>query len=66
MEDQEKHFAKGFNAGYLLSQHEPDLLNQLLKSTNKENEYFQGLELGKKQQDRKKLLGQIKQHRRLL
>jgi hypothetical protein len=60
MEDQEKHFAKGFNAGYLLSKHEPDLLKQLLKSTNKENEYFQGLELGKKQHDREKLLQQIK------
>jgi hypothetical protein len=28
MEEKEKHFAKGFNAGYLLSQHEPELLKQ--------------------------------------
>lgn len=35
--------------------------NQLLNSSNKENDYFRGLTLGQKQHDREKLLGQLKQ-----
>lgn len=60
MEDQDKQFAKGFNAGYLLSQHEPELLQQLLKSPNKDGSYIQGLQMGKKQHDRELLLSQVK------
>lgn len=59
--ENEKHFTKGFNAGYLLSQHEPELLKQLLKSPNTDNEYIQGLTLGQKQYDREKVLAQLKQ-----
>jgi len=61
MEENEKYFTKGFNAGYLLSQHEPELLKQLLKSPNTDNEYIRGLTLGRKQYDREKLLAQLKQ-----
>ncbi|MBS1509391.1 MAG: hypothetical protein JST86_01005 [Bacteroidetes bacterium] len=59
MEDQDKQYIKGFNAGYLLSQHEPELLKQLLK-TKEANEYFKGLKSGKKQHDRELLLAQLK------
>jgi len=45
MEDQNKQFTKVFNAGYLLSQYDPELLKQLLK-TKEGNEYFKGLNSG--------------------
>jgi hypothetical protein len=61
MEEQDKAYTKGFNAGYLLSQHEPELLKQLLKTENTSSMYFQGLTLGQKQHDREKLLAQLKQ-----
>lgn len=59
MEDLEKIYIKGFNVGYLLSQHDPELLTQLLK-TKSSNEYFNGLHSGKKQHDREKLLEQLR------
>ena len=49
MEDQEKLYAKGFNNGYLLSRYEPTLLNQIVRSNNSHNEYFQGLVSGSKE-----------------
>lgn len=61
MEDQEKQYTKGFNAGYLLSKHEPELLKQILASANTSNAYCEGLTLGQKQHDREKLLEQLKQ-----
>jgi hypothetical protein len=61
MEDQDKQYIKGFNVGYLLSKHDPQLLEQLLKSPNKGNEYFQGVSHGQQQHDREKLLAQLKQ-----
>jgi hypothetical protein len=50
--EQEKLYQRGFNAGYLLAIHEPILIEKLLKSDNSNNEYFEGLLLGKKQHDR--------------
>ncbi|MEI9911352.1 MAG: hypothetical protein WDO71_17830 [Bacteroidota bacterium] len=60
MENQDNQYAKGFNAGYLLSQHEPQLLNQLLKGTNDDSQYLQGLKMGKKQYQIEKTLSQQK------
>lgn len=62
MEEQEKNvvqdelFAKGFNAGYLLSQHEPELLDKILVSIQKETVYSLGLKEGKKKRDHEKQL----------
>ena len=61
MENQEQQYKKGFNAGYLLSKNEPELLKQLLSNPNNQNEYFEGLVLGQKQFDREQLLAQVKQ-----
>ena len=52
-ENNEKLYAKGFNEGYLLSQHEPSLLRRLLKATDKENDYMRGLEYGKNNKRRR-------------
>lgn len=61
MEDQEKQYIKGFNAGYLLSKHEPELLKKILNSPASDKEYCEGLHSGKKQHDSEKLLEQLKQ-----
>lgn len=61
MENTEKEFIKGFNTGYQLSKHDPDLLKQLTKSEANNSDYFKALALGAKQHDREKLLDQLKQ-----
>jgi hypothetical protein len=58
----EKSYIKGFNAGYLLNQHEPELMKQILATPqDKNNDYFSGLQDGKKQHDKEKILAQMKQ-----
>lgn len=56
----EKEYIKGFNSGYLLSKHDPELLEKILKTPN-DSGYLKGMETGKKQHDREKLLEQLKQ-----
>lgn len=55
---------KGFNAGYLLSKYEPELLRKLMESFNKNHSYLQGLKLGSQQYDKETLLNQLKNHDR--
>ena len=55
MEEQEEHYIKGFNNGYLLAKHEPDLAGQLTAYPNAENAYFGGLTEGKAQYEREVL-----------
>jgi hypothetical protein len=53
MEEQEKidpQYIKGFNHGYLINEHEPKLLDKVLKSKN-ESIYFKALAAGKRQQE---------------
>jgi uncharacterized protein (DUF2249 family) len=50
----EQKYIKGFNHGYILSQHDPELLNQLLQSPNKENDYFDGLKSGHEEYEMEK------------
>jgi len=45
-------YLKGFNNGYLLARHEPDLAAQLAAHPNNHNEYFKGLVGGKQEYDR--------------
>jgi uncharacterized membrane protein YgcG len=54
----EQQYIKGFNNGYLLSQHEPELLQQILQSPIKDNDYFNGLKSGHKEYEMEK----TKQH----
>jgi hypothetical protein len=56
----EKNYIKGFNAGYLLNQYEPELMKQILASPNdRDNDYFYSLQQGKKQHDKEKILSQM-------
>lgn len=59
MSNEEK-FIKGFNGGYLLNQHEPKLLDQILSGQESKDDYFQGLREGRKQHEKEKFLEQMK------
>jgi hypothetical protein len=45
----EKKFIKGFNHGYTLAEHEPELLNKIVKNLNSPNDYIQGIVSGKEE-----------------
>lgn len=50
-EEVSKEYKKAFNAGYQMSEHEPELLDKILKSPNHENECFKAMISGKKQHE---------------
>lgn len=45
-------YIKGFNNGYVLAKHEPDLMAQLTANPNEHSEYFKGLLAGKDEYDK--------------
>ena len=45
----EKIFIKGFNHGYTLAEHEPDILSKIVKNLNSTNDYVQGIVSGKEE-----------------
>ena len=49
MENDDIQYQKGFNNGYLMSVHHPDLLEKLIHKLIPENEYLKGLFDGKEQ-----------------
>lgn len=49
MELNEKQFITGFNAGYLLAEHEPQMLTILLKDIQPINSYISGMSFGHKE-----------------
>ncbi len=59
-QDPSKQFVDGFNAGYQLSQHEPQLLDNVLASTNDHNEFIKALAFGRKQNQKEKLMQEQK------
>ena len=44
-------FTKGFNNGYLLAKHAPEVMSKLTTSIQPENDYFQGMFSGAKQHE---------------
>ena len=62
MENEEK-YTQGFNGGYLLAQHEPELLSAIIKNPNDHSEYFQGLVHGKEEYELDKTRGYSIQYR---
>ena len=56
----EEKFAKGFNAGYLIAKHEPELCAKIIKIPNQKNEYFKGIVSGKQEHDMEKLKSRVK------
>ena len=49
MEEHEKQFTHGFNNGYLLAKHEPELYSTIAKGLEAKNEYLDGLLSGGKE-----------------
>lgn len=52
MDTQEQQYIKGFNNGYLLAKHEPQLAAQLTAQPNNHSEYFKGLVGGKQEYEK--------------
>lgn len=42
-------YVAGFNSGYLMAGSEPELLSKIVKTTNPENTFFQGLTDGQQE-----------------
>ncbi len=55
-------YIKGYNHGYQLAQHEPDLLDKLMQSqrNNAPTDYSRAMSQGKEQFDREKLMQEMK------
>lgn len=45
-------FSRGFNNSYLIAEHEPELLADIIPSVNLATDYFRGFFSGKEQWDR--------------
>lgn len=62
-EEPSKDFLKGFNHGYQLSKHEPELLNKLLQAqqtSTTPNDYTRAMQQGKEQHQRETLMAEMK------
>jgi hypothetical protein len=49
---QDQQYTRGFNDGYLLAKHEPQLAAQLTAQPNDHNDYFAGLVGGKQEYEK--------------
>ena len=54
MEEQEKNYVDGFNAGYKLGKYQPDLVEKIQSSLNESVEYERGLLEGLREWEREK------------
>jgi len=55
MENVTEKYMKGFNDGYLLKQHNPQLIENILTSTSN-NDYLQGLKDGKTTHEQQRII----------
>ena len=53
-------YVKGFNDGYIISKHEPELMEKLLESEIPDQEYKKALEAGERQNQKEMLINQMK------
>lgn len=56
----EQKFIKGFNSGYLLAEHTPDIINKLSATVEPANDYLNGIQSGAKQFQKEKSIDQSK------
>ena len=61
-EEPSPEFLKGYNHGYQLAKHEPELLDKILKSSNDNasNDYSKAMVHGKTQFEHEKLVAEMK------
>ena len=50
----EQKFIKGFNSGYLMAEHTPDIISKLSPTVEAENPYLNGIQSGAKQYQKDK------------
>jgi len=60
-QEHEVKIAAGFNAGYVMQKHEPELLKQILSEGNKQSEFVRAMGLGQQEQKREQLIEQQQQ-----
>lgn len=51
----DKQYIKGFNHGYILAEHDPELAKKIVKQPNLGSEYFKGIVSGKQEYDIEKI-----------
>ena len=56
----DKQYIKGFNHGYILAEHDPQLAKQIVKHPNVESEYFKGIVSGKQEYDLSRMKQRMK------
>ena len=56
----EEIYIKGFNSGYIMAEHKPELLDVVTKNTPNKNEYIEGMKDGKEQLEIEKIEEQVK------
>lgn len=61
METEEQQFINGFNGGYLIAKHEPELSNKILENLQPVNEYTHGPVQGKNEWLKEKELAQLQE-----
>ena len=54
MEDNEVKYEKGFNNGYLIAKHEPELYSTVTKGLESKNDYLDGFLTGGKEYEHEK------------
>ena len=61
-EEPSKEFVKGYNHGYQLAKHEPELLDKIIKSQSSStpNDYSRAMAQGKNQYEHEKLVAEMK------
>jgi hypothetical protein len=52
---EEQQYINGFNRGYLIAKHEPDLAAKLTNTINQQNPFFSGMMDGKEQYEKEVL-----------
>ena len=57
MEELSKDYLKGFNHGYDLQKHDHEVLDEILKIPQVDNEYFEGLKDGKPEYEKAQTKG---------
>lgn len=57
---EDKQYIKGFNHGYILAEHDPELAKQIVKHPNVKSEYFKGIVSGKQEYDIEKIRTKLK------
>ncbi len=61
----EQQYINGFNSGYILARHEPQLLNQVAKNLHPLNDYLDGLLSGREEFEMEKSRSQLDELQKL-